>query len=88
MTGEVALGSIANCARVIDRLDSLQQLPVAELDFVAMMIELLALWGKGVGYVDVHLLASLRIAGFGQLWTKDKRLRDQAERFEIAYSPA
>jgi predicted nucleic acid-binding protein len=87
VTGEVALGSIANRARVVDRLESLPQLPVAQPEFVAAMIEALSLWGKGVGYVDVHLLASLRIAGFGKLWTGDRRLHEQAQRFEIAYVP-
>jgi predicted nucleic acid-binding protein len=87
VTGEVALGSIANRAFIIDRLDSLRQLPVAEPDFVAVMIESLKLWGCGIGYVDAHLLASLRIAGIGQLWTKDRRLREQAQILEIAYIP-
>lgn len=87
VTGEVALGSIANRARVLDRLDNLPQLPVAEHDFVALMIESLGLWGKGVGYVDTHLLASLRLAGGARLWTLDKRLHAQAERLGVAYVP-
>lgn len=87
VTGEVALGSIANRVRVLDRLDNLPQLPVAEPDFVALMIESLGLWGKGVGYVDTHLLASLRLAGSAKLWTLDKRLHAQAERLGVAYIP-
>ena len=86
VTGEVALGSIASRERVIDRLESLPQLPFAAPEFVAAMIESFSLWGKGVGYVDVHLLASLRIAGTGRLWTKDKRLQDQALRLGVAYT--
>lgn len=87
MTGEVALGSIANRTRVIDRLESLPQLPIAEPEFVAAMIETLTLWGTGIGYVDAHLLASLRLDGSGKLWTTDSRLQKQALRLEIAYLP-
>ena len=32
------------------------------------------LMGKGIGYVDVHLLASAAIAAGVKLWTRDKRL--------------
>lgn len=30
--------------------------------------------GRGIGFVDVHLLASAALAGPAQLWTRDKRL--------------
>ena len=48
--------------------------------------ESLGLWGKGIGYVDTHLLASLRLAGDARLWTLDKRLHAQAERLGVAYA--
>lgn len=72
------VGEIA-CENLIDRistLELLQQLPVAmvaEPDEVLVYIARHSLYGKGIGYVDVHLLASVAI-GSAQLWTRDKRL--------------
>ena len=87
VTGEVALGSIANRVRVLDRLDNLPQLPVAEPDFVALMIESLGLWGKGVGYVDTHLLASLHLTPGTRLWSRDKRLAAIATGMDLCFNP-
>jgi predicted nucleic acid-binding protein len=52
------------------------------LDF----IERRALMGRGIGYVDVHLLASVALAGTAQLWTRDKRLAAIAADLELAYA--
>jgi len=52
------------------------------LDF----IERRALMGRGIGYVDVHLLASVALAGTAQLWTRDKRLAAVAADLELAYA--
>jgi len=52
------------------------------LDF----IERRALMGRGIGYVDVHLLASVALAGTAQLWTQDKRLAAVAADLELAYA--
>jgi len=41
--------------------------------------------GRGIGYVDVHLLASARLAG-ARLWTRDKRLVVVANALELAYA--
>jgi hypothetical protein len=37
-----------------------------------------ALFGRGIGYVDVHLLASIRLSPGTLLWTRDRRLREVA----------
>ena len=86
VTGEIALGSIANRSAVIVELNRLQQLPVASADEVSILIESEKLWGSGVGYVDVHLLASCRLAPGSQLWTRDTRLRAQAQNLGVAMS--
>ena len=51
------------------------------LDF----IETNALYGLGIGYVDAHLLASVRLSPGALLWTRDKRLQQVAERFGLAW---
>jgi len=40
--------------------------------------------GKGVGFVDVHLLASAQLTGM-PLWTIDKRLKSAADQLELAF---
>lgn len=82
--GEIALGSIASRAAVIRELRRLQQLPVATIAEVAGLIEAEGLWGKGIGYVDAHLIASVRLAPGSVLMTRDLRLRAQAERMGLA----
>ena len=49
-----------------------------------MLAEREAIYGKGLGFVDVHLLASTRLMPGAKLWTRDKRLAGVAERMQIA----
>lgn len=48
------------------------------------MVERDGLFGTGVQYVDMHLLASARITSGCMLWTRDKRLHAAAKRFGVA----
>jgi hypothetical protein len=43
---------------------------------------------KGIGYIDVHLLASVLIDGNARLWTRDKRLGIVAENLKVVYANA
>ncbi|HEV2748591.1 MAG TPA: VapC toxin family PIN domain ribonuclease [Allosphingosinicella sp.] len=85
--GEVALGPIANRRVVLGELQVLPQARPASHAEVMAMIEWLQLFNCGIGYVDAHLLASARQLPNGQLWTRDKRLRTQAERLGLAFVP-
>lgn len=85
--GEVALGSIANRRIVLDELHALPQAKPASHAEVMAMIEWLRLFNRGIGYVDVHLLASTRQLPNGRLWTRDKQLHAQAEQLGVAYAP-
>jgi predicted nucleic acid-binding protein len=84
--GEVALGSIRNRGLVLTELSQLPPSPVVSHREVMAMID----WGKlhscGIGYVDAHLLAAVRLVDGGAIWTRDKRLHAQAERLGLAYS--
>lgn len=42
------------------------------------------LFGKGIGWVDVGLLAAAALTGC-RLWTRDKRLRQAAHQMDLAY---
>jgi len=54
---------------------------------VLHLIDRHGLWGTGIGYTDAHLLASALLTPGGRLWTRDKRLHDQAERLSVAFPP-
>lgn len=60
--------------------------PVATPSEVAAFIGWADLSGKGIGYVDTHLLISARYMPDGSLLTSDSNLRVQAERLCIAYA--
>jgi hypothetical protein len=62
-------------------------LPRAELATDAEVLGFInrqALFGRGIGYVDVHLLASVRLTPGAELWTRDNRLRSVAEELGLA----
>lgn len=76
--GELACGNLQN--RQV-RLHFLKKLPFATLathNEVLMLIEERQLWGKGVGCIDMHLLASALLDDC-QLWTLDQRLENAAQ---------
>ena len=70
--GEIACGNLINRTEI---LSLLQDLPVASLaddDEVIQFIEDHKLMGKGLGYIDIHLLMSALLTRI-PLWTIDKR---------------
>ncbi len=82
--GEVALGNIRNRADWLVEMRDLKQAIVAGNDEVNEMIERERLFGLGIGYVDAHLLASVRLTEGASLWTRDKRLAAVAQRLSLA----
>ena len=83
--GEIVCGSLADRKTMLDLLQDLPQVAVAETDEVMAFIESRRLWGKGIGYVDVHLLAAVALTGGASLWTRDKRLRTAAKSLKLAF---
>jgi predicted nucleic acid-binding protein len=78
--GELALGSLRQRDLVLGSMQDLPQAIVATDKEVLAFIEHRALFGLGIGYVDAHLLASVRLTAGASLWTRDKRLLAVAER--------
>ena len=77
ISGELACGNLKSRAAV---LADLQALPAARLASNAEVLQLVEdrrLWGRGLGWVDVHLPAAALLSGRG-FWTVDKKLRDGA----------
>lgn len=73
IVGEIACGSLTDRALTLGLLQQLPMALVAESAEVLGYIERHRLYGKGIGYVDVHLLASVALDGT-KLWTRDKKL--------------
>ncbi len=47
-----------------------------------------SLFGRGLGYVDAHLLVSTALTDGASLWTRDKRLQEVAEGLDCSYPQA
>ena len=77
IVGELACGNIRNRSEIITLLQRLTGAIRAEHEEVMQFMEHHGLMGKGLGYIDMHLLASARLTGV-TLWTLDKRLNEVA----------
>jgi predicted nucleic acid-binding protein len=83
IVAELSLGSLQERARTLATLEMLPRVEVANLGEVRRMIETHALYSKGIGLTDAHLVASTLITPSTRLWTRDKRLRGVAEALGI-----
>ncbi|MCA7888887.1 PIN domain-containing protein [Burkholderia contaminans] len=75
-------------ARTLGDLGLLRQTRLASPAEVADWIERERLYGLGCGAVDCTLLASTLLTPSARLWTRDRRLAQLAERFDVRYAPA
>ncbi len=82
--GELACGNLKNRNEIISLLQSLPMAPTIEFDEFLFFIDRNQLMGKGIGFVDVHLLASAQLTGI-RLWTADKRLKSAADQLELTF---
>jgi hypothetical protein len=80
--GELACGNLANRTEILSLLQSLPMAKQAEHEEVLQFIESNRLMGEGIGYVDVHLLASAVLTAI-PFWTLDKKLRRVALKLGI-----
>ena len=76
--GELACGNLRNRSQVLDLLQGLPAATVASDAEVLLLIEGDRLMGRGIGYIDAHLLASARLSQC-RLWTQDLRLAAVAQ---------
>jgi hypothetical protein len=82
--GELACGALRNRDQVLRLLSQMPRIVQATDPEVLHVIERHDLAGQGIGYIDAHLLASALLASPTRIWTRDRRLREQAERMEVA----
>lgn len=82
--GELALGNLRQPKAVLTALLDLPQAKVATETEVLHFIDRHALFGRGAGYVDVHLLAAARLTAGTELWTNDRGLHALANKLSLA----
>lgn len=83
--GELACGNLTNRTKVLSLLRKLPNVRFATDEEVLFFIERRGLMGKGIGYIDAHLLAAVALTGTVLLWTRDKRLEAVAQSMGLTF---
>jgi len=84
VVGELACGTLKNRAEILRLAASLPGAPEATDTEALQFIEKRRLMGRGIGYIDVHLLASTALAPAARFWTRDRRLARIAAELRMA----
>ena len=77
VAGELACGNLKHRAAILSDLEALPASRLASNAEVLQLIEDRRLWGRGLGWINAHLLASALLSNCG-LWTLDTRLAKTA----------
>lgn len=82
--GELSCGKIKNRAEILTLLQNLPRTSILTLDEYLVFIESNKLMGKGLGFVDIHLLGSSALTG-SKLFTYDKKFNEAAKSLSINF---
>jgi predicted nucleic acid-binding protein len=82
--GELAMGSLRDRSGLVENLRGLPSVRSANDDEVMGFVEREKLYGRGLGYIDAHLLASVRLTPGARLWSRDRRLTAAAAALEVS----
>jgi len=80
--GELACGSIPNRQRLLALWLALPPIVTVSFEEAFALVENRALWGRGLGWTDVHVLASTLVSGT-TLWTRDRVPRHVAQELSV-----
>ena len=83
--GELLIGDKGGRKQLLASYEQMHQAPTVNHGEVVVFVRERRLHGRGIGWIDAHLLASA-LVGRLQLWTADPRLALLAKEFGIAYS--
>ena len=84
--GELACGMIRRRSEFLTYLAALPAIAQLEHDRVIQEIDSNLLMGRGIGFIDAHLLASVMTQTGASLWTRDERLKRIAEDKGVAFA--
>ena len=82
--GELSMGTLCNRELTLWDLTRLGRPPLATDAEVRQMVEGRRFWGRGVGWNDAKILASV-VIGNCVLWTNDRRLREMAGDLKVSW---
>jgi predicted nucleic acid-binding protein len=82
--GELACSTLKNRGVVLSDLQALPSAAQATTAEVLKLIEDRKLWGRGLGWIDTHLLASALLSHCS-FWTLDKRLAEAARDLRLGF---
>ena len=82
VVGELACGNLAQRAKILGLLAALPHAPTATHDEALAFLQAHHLMGRGLGWIDMHLLASAKLAKL-PFWTMDKRLSSAAADLQL-----
>jgi predicted nucleic acid-binding protein len=85
VVGELACGNLKNRTEILSLLRALPSAEIVDHEEVLTLIDNNDLMGKGLGYVDVHLIGSALLSE-AMLWTRDIRLERAAADLGVSYS--
>jgi len=83
--GELACGNIKNRQEILSLLQELPRAPLVEFDEFLYFVAQNKLHGRGIGFVDIHLMAAAKL-GQLPLWTGDKRLQAASADLNLLYT--
>jgi len=84
IVGELSCGNLSNRVEILTLLQALPLANHAEHEEVMHFIENYSLMGKGLGYIDMHLIASA-ILTKAPIWTLDKKLKEVSLKLGLEY---
>lgn len=85
VVGELACSNLRSRDEVLTLIGNLPQVTVATDAEVLYFIEQHGLMGRGIGYIDAHILAAVSLASPARLWTREKRLDAVAVDLGLAF---
>lgn len=85
--GELFIGDLGGRQKLLSAYNLIYRAQTVPHDEVVNFVKDRRLNGRGVGWIDVHLLASALVGGF-ELWTADPRFAAVAYEFGVAYRPS
>ena len=84
IVGELACGNLSNRSEILSLLQALPLADHAEHEEVMHFIESYSLMGRGLGYIDMHLIASALLTKV-PIWTLDKKLKEVSSKLRLEY---
>jgi len=84
VVGQLACGNLENRSDILSYLNNLPRATTVGHAEALELVERQRLWGEGLGWIDIHLLATASIDGL-PLWTRDRTLQAAARRLGVGW---